>query len=189
MAFWNQPKSEPAAATQPPKDAKPAKGNQNDSQKDKPKEAAKAAAPPAPPAPPPAPPAAQAPAFSSASSDVLAAVQTLRSSLSKDTSVTGKLSFNSPTRIDGRLKGEVHANDLLVVGEDAYVDGIVRAQKLIVLGEIHGEVMVAEHAEIAAGAKVTGRIEAAVLVVREGAFLDGDCKITGIKKTLPPENG
>ncbi len=186
MAFWNQPKDAPAATPEPAKDTKKeanaGNGNAKNAQKDPPKAAA------APPPPAPTPPAASAAPAASLSSEVLAAVQTLRSSLSKDTSVTGKLSFNSPTRIDGKLKGEVRANDLLVIGEEAHVDGAVRAQKLIVLGEVDGEITVAEHAEIAAGAKVRGRIEAAVLVVREGAFLDGECKITGVKKSLPPEN-
>jgi len=61
-------------------------------------------------------------------------VPVLRPSLGPDTAVSGRLSFTVPTRIDGRLRGEVRASDLLVVGEDAVVEGVVRAQKLVVLG-------------------------------------------------------
>ena len=56
----------------------------------------------------------------------------LRASLGPDTAVSGRLSFTVPTRIDGRLRGEVRASDLLVVGEDAVVEGVVRALRLVV---------------------------------------------------------
>src|SRR4029077_1126945 len=40
----------------------------------------------------------------------------VRVSLGSDAEVTGKLSFASPTRVEGKLKGEIRASDLLVVG-------------------------------------------------------------------------
>src|SRR5947207_2989351 len=41
--------------------------------------------------------------------------QEVRVSLGPDAEVTGKLSFTVPTRIEGKLKGEVRATDLLAV--------------------------------------------------------------------------
>jgi cytoskeletal protein CcmA (bactofilin family) len=101
----------------------------------------------------------------------------LRPSLGADTSVTGRLSFEAPTRIDGKLRGEVRAGDLLVIGETGLVEGVVRAVKLIVRGQVHGEIRGAHHVEIVAGAMVTGIIEAHTLTVHPGATLDGDVKI------------
>lgn len=94
-----------------------------------------------------------------------------------DTTITGKLSFNAPTRIDGVLNGEVRASDLLVIGEDGKVDGAVRARQLLVLGEVRGEVYVEGRAEIGAGGRLFGRIHSRDLVVEAGAVLDCDCKI------------
>src|SRR5207244_6784745 len=65
--------------------------------------------------------------------------QEVRVSLGPDAEVTGKLSFTVPTRIEGKLKGEVRATDLLVVGPQAIVHASVQAEKLIVLGEVRGE--------------------------------------------------
>jgi cytoskeletal protein CcmA (bactofilin family) len=101
----------------------------------------------------------------------------LRPSLGVDTSVTGKLSFEAPTRIDGKLRGEVRAGDLLVIGETGLVDGIVRAARLVVRGQVHGEIRDATHVEIAAGAMVTGTIEARSLTVHTGAILRADVKV------------
>lgn len=114
--------------------------------------------------------------------NVVAPAPVIRPSLDRDTTVTGKLSFNSPTRIDGKLHGEVRANDLLIVGEDAFVEGIVRAEKLVVLGEVRGEVHVKDRVEIGITGRVFGAIEAKNLVVLEGGHVDADCRVGQKKK-------
>ena len=40
----------------------------------------------------------------------------VRVSLGPDAEITGRLSFVEPTRVEGKLKGEVRAANLLVVG-------------------------------------------------------------------------
>jgi cytoskeletal protein CcmA (bactofilin family) len=109
--------------------------------------------------------------------EVVAPTPVLRASLGADTSVSGRLSFTAPTRIDGKLRGEVRASDLLVIGEQGYVEGIVRALKLVVLGEVRGEVRGAERVEIGPGGRLMGSVETHSLVVKEGGYLDGDCRI------------
>ena len=110
-------------------------------------------------------------------SGLVAPVPTLRSSLGPDTAVSGRLSFTVPTRIDGKLRGEVRASDMLVVGEDAVVEGVIRALKLVVYGEVRGEVRGAERVEIAAGGRLMGTVETQSLIVNDGGCLDGDCRI------------
>lgn len=101
----------------------------------------------------------------------------LRASLGPDTAVTGRLSFTQPTRLDGTLRGEVHATDLLVVGETGFVDGIIRAATVLILGTVQGDVFAAERIEVGANATLKGSLETRQLVVHEGAKLDGDCRI------------
>lgn len=103
--------------------------------------------------------------------------QFLRPSLSPGTSVAGRLSFEAPTRIDGNLRGEVRAADLLVIGEKGIVEGVVRAAQLVVHGQVHGEIRGAQSVEISPSAIVSGLVEAHSLIVHEGATLDGDVKI------------
>ena len=99
--------------------------------------------------------------------------QDVRVSLGPDAEVTGKLSFAGPTRIEGRLKGEVRATGLLVVGAQAVVHATVHADKLIVLGEIRGEVHGATRVEICAGGRLLGDVETKCLVVQEGSLFEG----------------
>jgi cytoskeletal protein CcmA (bactofilin family) len=103
--------------------------------------------------------------------------QEVRVSLGPDAEVTGKLSFVTPTRIEGKLRGEIRASDLLVVGAQAVIHATVRAQKLIVLGEIRGEVQGASRVEICAGGRLFGDIETQCLVVQEGAMFEGQSRM------------
>jgi len=116
--------------------------------------------------------------------EVMPPMPVLRPSLGPDTSVTGRLSFTMPTRLDGKLRGEVHATDMLLIGEQGYVEGIVRAPKLVVLGEVRGEVRGAERVEIGPGGRIMGSVETYSLVVEEGGCLDGDCRIAPPRATV-----
>lgn len=103
--------------------------------------------------------------------------QDVRVSLGPDAEVTGKLVFSVPTRIEGKLKGELRASDLLVIGAQAVVHATVHAEKLVVLGEVRGHVTGVSRIEICAGGRIFGEIETRALVVREGATFEGRSKM------------
>ncbi len=111
----------------------------------------------------------------------LAKSSTLRTQLGADAKVTGKLSFNAPTRIDGKLNGELSCTDLLVIGESGSVDGNVRATELVVLGTVLGDVRGAQRIEIGPQGRIHGTIETHALAVREGGRLDGACRVLPAK--------
>ena len=104
-------------------------------------------------------------------------------SLGPDAEVTGKLSFVNATRIEGKVKGEVRANDLLVVGAQAVVHATVRAAKLVVLGELRGEVLGTSRIEICAGGQLYGDVETQNLVIQEGATFEGRSRMRGTAET------
>jgi cytoskeletal protein CcmA (bactofilin family) len=118
--------------------------------------------------------------------DFLAPAPNVRESLGAEAVINGKLSFSAPTRIDGKLRGEVRADDLLVIGEGGFVGGTIRAANLLVLGEVEGEVLGADRIEIGPRGLLRGAIEANALVVREGGLLDGDCRIATLPRGRPP---
>lgn len=101
----------------------------------------------------------------------------IRVSLGPDAEVTGKLSFATPTRIEGKLKGEIKATELLVVGPHAQIEASVEAAELIVMGDIQGEVHATTRVEICNGGKVLGDVHTKTLVIREGATFDGYCRM------------
>jgi len=105
--------------------------------------------------------------------------QDVRVSLGADAEVSGKLSFATATRIEGKLKGEIRSTDVLVIGPSAVVQATVSADRLIVLGEVHGEVHGATRIQICAGGKLYGDVETRGLIIDEGGLFEGRCKMSG----------
>jgi cytoskeletal protein CcmA (bactofilin family) len=102
----------------------------------------------------------------------------IRTFLDQGTQVNGKLNFTAPTRIEGRLRGEVRATDLLVIARTGVVQGTIWARNLVVSGEVRGQVLAAERVEIEPGGRIAGLIETKCLVIPEGAMFEGDCRMT-----------
>jgi len=92
--------------------------------------------------------------------------------------VSGKLIFNEPVRIEGTFKGEVTSASLVVISETGTVEGRMKASRLVVLGEMRGDIVDATRAYLGSHARVYGDITADNLTVCEGAYFSGNVKMT-----------
>ena len=101
----------------------------------------------------------------------------LRTSIGADAVINGKLSFTTPTRIEGKLKGELRCTQLLIIWPTAVVEGWVKADELRVEGILRGEVCETRKVEVTEHGTLIGRIAAQHLIVREGGFVDGKCSV------------
>lgn len=93
-----------------------------------------------------------------------------------DTVVEGNIQFAGGLRIDGRVRGNVVAGDehgMLVISEQAVVDGEVRVRHVVVNGVINGPVYAAESLELQPKAKVTGDVHYKKLEMQLGALVQG----------------
>ena len=108
----------------------------------------------------------------------------LRSALGEGTVINGKLSFDAPVRIDGRLKGEVYSSKALIVGETGEIDADISVQSLIVLGTVKGNIKASERVELSSGARFDGQLQTSVLVVAEGAAFNGQCQVNSANKVV-----
>lgn len=97
-----------------------------------------------------------------------------RVAVGRNITVSGRLVFQEPVRIEGCFRGEVTSVDLVVIASEAVVEGRVRAPRLLILGELRGDVTGAVRIVIGPCARVYGRIEADHLTICEGARLNGD---------------
>jgi cytoskeletal protein CcmA (bactofilin family) len=100
-----------------------------------------------------------------------------RAYLDGGTRISGKLSFEGPTRIDGHVDGEISAKDALTIGESAVVTAQIKAASIVVAGKISGDITAAQRIEIRPSAKVIGNLTAPILVVHEGAIFEGHCSM------------
>ena len=87
---------------------------------------------------------------------------TIDSLIGLTTSIVGDVHFKGGLRIDGHVKGNVIAdsaeNSMLVISEQARIEGEVRVAHLVVNGEIRGPVYSSELLELQPKARITGDV-------------------------------
>ena len=102
---------------------------------------------------------------------------TIDSLIGMSTSIEGDLHFKGGLRIDGRVKGNVVADagevSMLVISENAKVEGEVRVAHLVVNGEIVGPVFSSELLELQPKARITGDVHYKALEMHGGALVSG----------------
>ena len=95
--------------------------------------------------------------------------------IGKNVSLSGKLDFKGMVRIDGRYEGEINAEGILSVGEDAFVKAKIRVDSITIRGKVEGSVLATERIEIQQPGKLIGDIKTPKLVIGEGAVFEGNC--------------
>jgi cytoskeletal protein CcmA (bactofilin family) len=100
-----------------------------------------------------------------------------RVAVGRNTNIAGKLIFQEPVRIEGKFRGEVSSVELLVVTAEGKIEGKIRAPRLLILGEVHGDMIGADQVVLGPAARVEGRIQTASLTICEGARFDGEIRM------------
>jgi cytoskeletal protein CcmA (bactofilin family) len=104
----------------------------------------------------------------------------LHALLGRGTEFEGVLVFEGRVRIDGRFRGRVHGDGVLVVGDGAEVEAEVEVGTLIVRGgTLRGTVAARELIEIHAEGRVHGDIAAPAIEIDKGCVFEGKCTMTG----------
>ncbi|MER3421821.1 MAG: hypothetical protein C4290_15415, partial [Chloroflexota bacterium] len=80
-------------------------------------------------------------------------------------------------RIDGRYEGEIECRGSVFVGETAQVHARVIAGNVIIAGQFEGEIACDNRFEILPSGRVSASVSAAVTVVHEGAFYQGELRM------------
>ncbi len=93
--------------------------------------------------------------------------------LGAGTNYNGRLHFQGSVRIDGNFSGEVESDGTLVIGREAHVEGTIAVGQLVLSGQLTGEVLANKKVVLNKSAELHGNIRTPVLVVEEGAVLEG----------------
>lgn len=90
----------------------------------------------------------------------------------------GKLHFEGQLRIDGRFKGAIRTDGVLVLGEGSEVDAQISAASVIVRGgKTRGNIRASRSIELYVPAKVTGDLAAPEIFMDRGVEFSGQCSI------------
>jgi cytoskeletal protein CcmA (bactofilin family) len=101
----------------------------------------------------------------------------VRVAVNRNVRVAGHLVFQEPIRIEGHFRGEVSSSELVVISEDGSVGGSVRSPRLVVLGELEGDILGSKSVVLGPRARFKGKIEADSLTISAGAYLNADLRI------------
>jgi cytoskeletal protein CcmA (bactofilin family) len=123
----------------------------------------------------PDPPAPSAPFLESSPPKPSAAPRSDKESMiASDLTIEGKIAGAGSLRLAGRFKGDVDVSGDLTVEQGARLNGSVRANKVIVAGELEGNIEAAARVELLEGGSMIGDLKAGIVTIVAGARMRGN---------------
>lgn len=104
--------------------------------------------------------------------------------ISEGTKIKGTITSQNDLRISGRLEGEAICKGKIIVASTAKIDGNITTVEADIAGNITGTLKVSDRLTLRKSAIVGGDIYTKVLVVEEGAQMNGNCRMGGEVKEL-----
>ncbi|MCG3205977.1 MAG: hypothetical protein KCHDKBKB_02703 [Elusimicrobia bacterium] len=100
----------------------------------------------------------------------------IESIVGPDTEMEGNFQTRESVRIDGKIKGGVKAQCVLI-GEFGVVAGDIFAEKVTVAGKVKGNISANDSLELLRTSHVLGDIQTAKLIISDGANFEGNCQM------------
>ena len=101
----------------------------------------------------------------------------LNSILGEGCKVKGDIELKGTIRIDGEFEGKVRCPETLIIGKSGVVKAEVNVKNAIIGGKLIGNIQGTNKIELQSGSHVEGDIQTARLVIDEGVFFEGSCKM------------
>lgn len=92
--------------------------------------------------------------------------------------VKGDFKSQGNIQIDGQVTGTIQTSGNLRVGDQAKINANINAANAFVAGTVKGNVVISDHLELSPSAKIDGDINTKVLIIAEGAQLNGRCQMS-----------
>lgn len=104
--------------------------------------------------------------------------------------VEGRLKIPSGMmRLNCNLKGEISCDGMLVIAEQADIEGDVQTKQISVAGKVKGSIRADESLEIKRAGIVLGDIYTPKLFVEPGGYFDGTCHMPTPEPEKHPAHG
>ena len=93
------------------------------------------------------------------------------------TEFEGDLKFVNSLKINGKFRGKITSPGFLYIGESAEVEADIEASVLILEGQVRGNIVAHERAELLPTARLYGDLETAKLQICDGVVFEGKCRM------------
>lgn len=104
--------------------------------------------------------------------------------LDVDASMQGTITFKDPVnlRINGSFEGKLDTRGSLTIGENAKVRATIHGDKVVIAGKVKGDITATQNLSLIAPAIVEGNVTTPRLSITEGAILEGQVAMLGVKE-------
>ena len=106
--------------------------------------------------------------------------------ISKDSEIIGDIKFSGDLEVQGIVRGNIHASSdskaTVRIVEGGLIEGEIHSPKVIINGEVKGDVHCSDHVELAAKASVDGNVHYNLIEMVKGAQLNGNLVYAGAGK-------
>ena len=101
----------------------------------------------------------------------------INSILGKGCKFKGTIDVEGTLRIDSEFEGVVNCPETLVVGKTGVVKAEINAKNAVIGGKVVGNINATNKIELQSGSHIEGDINTHRLVIDEGVFFEGSCKM------------
>lgn len=100
---------------------------------------------------------------------------TIRTIVGDETRIVGDLNVAGVLRLDGDVDGNVASNACIMIGENARVNGNIKADSVIARGVVKGDILAEKTVSLYSSAVVIGDVVTKKISIQEGVFIEGRC--------------
>ena len=104
-------------------------------------------------------------------------LDSIATTLGKETVFSGTMRFTSSLKIDGRFEGEIESSGCLHVEEGAHVQANIRVGSVVIGGVVYGNIIATEKLEMLSTGKVYGNVTTSRLKIADGVVFEGKCEM------------
>ena len=99
------------------------------------------------------------------------------STLGERVHVNGTITCEEDLTILGKVEGQIHVREKLLIAKQAEVQALIKGTKVMVEGTVKGDIHAAGTLVLGATASLTGNIKTPSLQVRDGAYFKGSVEM------------
>ena len=99
------------------------------------------------------------------------------STIISDVKIKGTLEFSESLFLDCQFEGDIVSEGKLTIGEHGNVKGQIKAESIIVFGNVKGNIVVTDSCKIKSTATLLGDTMAPKLEIAEGAVIQGNVTV------------
>lgn len=93
------------------------------------------------------------------------------------TAIEGIISSKENVCVEGMFKGKILSEAAVIIGETGRVEADIKADTVLMSGEVHGNIVAKTRLEITSHGKLKGNIKTRSLVIAEGVLFEGNCQM------------